>query len=259
MRFTRFLAGFAVACLPWSGTAVAQAAPVSADDRVLTANRLYRGGELQPGRCVERGVRPNHVPSAKRYLTGVLNCLHQSWGAYFERAGLPFAKSRIGFITKPRRYCGHPWGAAQATYCHQERRFLILLNRNVLDDPSDLYLFGLAAHEFGHHVQNLSGIMDAYLRKPYRDRRELLEQSRRIELQAECLAGVFIGSVWDSLDRTPEDWERLLEITRMSGDEHRKVRHHGKGRNIAAWLKKGFLARSPQACNTWTAPASKVA
>ncbi|SDL36086.1 hypothetical protein SAMN05421869_12520 [Nonomuraea jiangxiensis] len=80
-----------------------------------------------------------------------------------------------------------------------------------------------------------------------------------MELQAECLGGVFMGSVWDSLDRPEEDWEDLLDLYRDGEDVQATVRTHGKSHNIAAWLDKGFRAASPQACNTWTAPSSKVA
>lgn len=263
MRFVTLVATTTLACLLLSGTMLsdtahaASAFPIRA--RVLTANKLYRTGELQASQCPEREVGPKTVASAKRYLTAVLNCLNRSWGAHFKRAGLPFAKAKIGFITKPRKYCGEPWGSAAATYCDAERRFLVLLDDDLLDDPTDLFLFQTAAHEYGHHVQNLTGIARSYDRYPYRNKSELNEQNRRMELQAECLGGVFTGSVWDSLgERSEEDWEILLQITRDSGDEQAKNRDHGKGRNIAVWLDKGFRARSPQACNTWTVSSSKV-
>ncbi|MGW4469557.1 neutral zinc metallopeptidase [Nonomuraea sp. NPDC004354] len=254
MRPAPLLAATVLACLLLSGTAPAASAyPIK--DRALTANELYRTGELQASRCAERDVQPNDAAAAKRYLIAVLNCLNRSWGAHFKRAGLPFTRPRIGFITKPRKYCGDAWGNASATYCYAEQRFLVLLDDSLLEDPSDLYLFRLVAHEYGHHVQYLTGIDHAYDRHPYRNKKELNEQSRRVELQAECLSGMFIGSVWDSLkDRDEEDWEVLREIMRKSGDVT-----HGKGHNIAAWLDKGFRATSPQVCNTWTASSSKVA
>ncbi|MFB4279969.1 neutral zinc metallopeptidase [Nonomuraea sp. MTCD27] len=256
MRFSTLLAGLLITLLLPANTAHAAAYPIK--DRVLTANKLYGTGKLQPSQCQEREVEPDDAAMAKRYLTSVLGCLNTIWGAHFKRAGLPFAKARIGFITKPRRYCGSSWGEAQAMYCDAEKRFIVLLNRDVLEDPSDLWLFRLAAHEYGHHVQRITGMARAYDRYPYDGKSELNEQTRRNELQAECLAGVFMGSVWDSLDRTDEDWEYLLDIIRESGDEQSKVRDHGKGRNIAAWLVKGFRASSPAACNTWTASSAKV-
>ncbi|MFS1304059.1 neutral zinc metallopeptidase [Streptosporangium longisporum] len=227
-------------------------------DSVLTKNKLYRSGDLAPSECPEREVKANHVASAKRYLTSVLNCLNTSWGAHLEQAGLPFAKARVAFSVKPRRFCGHVWSkSAAAQYCGRERRFLVKLDDTVLEDPSDLVLFLIAAHEYGHHIQTVTGMERAFDYHPYKGKRELGEQIRRNELQAECLAGVFIGSVWDSLDRTEEDWEYLLELTRRNGDE-RYDTNHGKGRTIATWLDRGFRAASPAVCNTWTVPPSRV-
>lgn len=257
MRLTPLVVACTLFSLLLSGTAQASVYPIRDPD--LTKNKLYATGDLEPSRCRERDVKRNDVPSAKRYLTTVLNCLNASWEAHFERAGLPFRKARIGFITKPRRYCGHAWGKyTAATYCGAERRFVVLLDDDTLDDPWDLFLFQVAAHEYGHHIQNITGMDAAFDRYPYKGKKELNEQIRRYELQAECLGGAFVGSVWASLDRTEDDWKDLLYVTRQSGDEWTKAADHGKGRNMAAWLDKGFRAASPQACNTWTAPSSKV-
>ncbi|MEU4830678.1 neutral zinc metallopeptidase [Streptosporangium sp. NPDC023615] len=227
-------------------------------DSVLTKNKLYRSGELTASECPEREIQAGSVPSAKRYLTSVLNCLNTAWGAHFKKARIPFSKSRIAFSVKPKRFCGYKWEKdTAAAYCGRERRFLVKLDKEVLEDPSDLVLFSVAAHEYGHHVQTITGMERAFDYYPYKGKRELGEQIRRYELQAECLAGVFMGSVWESLDRTEEDWEFLLEVTRDNGDERYKS-NHGKGRTIATWLDKGFRAASPAACNTWPVPSSKV-
>ncbi|GAA3552566.1 hypothetical protein GCM10022419_036140 [Nonomuraea rosea] len=258
MRLPAVLAAVLVTLLLAGNTAAAHASAYPIRDRVLTVNKLYRSGKLQPTQCPERAIEPHDVALAKRYLTAVLNCLNASWGAHFKRAGLPFAKARIGFITKPRRYCKAAWDDAAARYCASEKRFLVLLDDDLLEDTADLFLFRLAAHEYGHHLQNITGMYRAFAWHPYKGKSEMNEQLRRNELQAECLGGVFIGSVWDSIDRITDDWRELLDINRRSGDEYHKAHDHGKGRNIAAWLDKGFRASSPAACNTWVSPSSKV-
>ncbi|SEH03243.1 hypothetical protein SAMN05444920_13447 [Nonomuraea solani] len=257
MRFAPIAAAFTLACLLLSGTANASAYPIR--DSTLTANKLYKTGDLRKSKCHEPSVQRNDVASAKRYLTAILGCLNRSWGAHFKRAGLPFTPAKIGFITKPRKFCGSSWDDAAGVYCPSERRFLVLLDKVVLEDPTDLYLFNVAAHEFGHHVQGLTGISDANDEITYRNEKEFDEQSRREELQAECLGGAIIGGVWGSLDRTEEDWEFLLDLTRESDEEAASIRSHGTNKSIAAWLDRGFDAASPRACNTWTAPSSKVA
>jgi predicted metalloprotease len=257
MRLTPLVAASAVFFLALSG-GTAHAAEYPIKDPALTKSKLYRTGELGPSECTEEEIRPDHAASAKRYVTSVLNCLNTAWGDHFERAGLPFAKARIGFTTKPRRFCGGPWGKkTAAVYCARERRFMVLLDEDTLGE--DLFLYSVVAHEYGHHIQNVTGILRAFDRYPYKGKSELNEQWRRFELQAECLGGVFVGSVWDSLDRTEDDWDELLRINRRSGDEWTKTRDHGKGRNIAAWLDRGFRAKDPASCNTWTARSSKVA
>ncbi|WP_344580017.1 neutral zinc metallopeptidase [Nonomuraea roseoviolacea] len=240
-----------------SGTAQASAYPIREPD--LTKNKLYGTGALEPGECRERDMKRNDVPSAKRYLTAVLNCLNASWGAHFERAGLPFSKAGITFLTKPRRYCGDKWGKYVAgTYCRKERSFAVLLDKDALSDPEGLSLMELAGHEYAHHIQNITGMARAFSYYPYKGKKEFNEQMRRYELQAECLSGVFIGSVWDSLGRDETDWDVYMDVARESGDEWTESADHGKGRNQASWLDKGFRAVAPKACNTWVAPSSKV-
>ncbi|AQZ64411.1 YpfJ protein, zinc metalloprotease superfamily [[Actinomadura] parvosata subsp. kistnae] len=258
MRLFALCAAVIIALLPVRATAHGMTYPIR--DPVLTANKLYSSGIFHTSRCPERKITRNSITLAKRYMSSVLDCLNASWGAHFKRAGLPFSVATIGFTTtRPRKFCGLPWGHIAARYCADEQRMLVRLNDSLLADPSDLFLFQLVAHEYGHHVQNITGIRDAYDRHPYRNESELQEQSRRKELQAECLSGLFVGSVWASLDkRGEEDWKKLLKVTRDTGDEGYKIRSHGKGRNLAAWLDKGFRASSPAACNTWTAPSSKV-
>ncbi|GAA2359187.1 hypothetical protein GCM10010404_10470 [Nonomuraea africana] len=225
----------------------------------LTKSKLYSGGPLKSSACPEKPIAAGDRALAKRYVLAVYECLNRSWSERFAMMGVNFSKPGISFTTRSSAtFCDEKVGDAVGVYCTAERRFTIVLDEKVLEYPYDLFLFDTVAHEYGHHVQNLMGITRAFEYEPYSGRKEELEQTRRFELQAECLAGVFIGSVWHSLDRTEADWQELLVLDRESGDEVGKVRDHGKGRNIAAWLERGFRGADPAACNTWTAPAAKV-
>ncbi|MFI6816214.1 neutral zinc metallopeptidase [Nonomuraea sp. NPDC050328] len=204
-------------------------------------------------------MESQNLTQAKAYSRKVFDCLGRTWGAHFKAAGIRFTRPTIGFITKPKRFCGSKWGDAGAAYCHESDHFVVLLDKNALEDPSDLYLMHLIGHEYGHHLQDLAGITKAWQYIPYRHRKEELEQWRRLELQADCLGAAFIGSIWDSLDRSAADWDYLLDIMRESGDENSKVKDHGKGRSRAYWVSRGFRAADPGACNTFTAPSSRVA
>ncbi|GII62627.1 hypothetical protein Skr01_27120 [Sphaerisporangium krabiense] len=227
---------------------------------ILTRNALYASGPLGPASCPEPPVEAGDVASVKNYLVPLVKCLDTVWAAQFKKARLPFVKPAVKFITKPQRACGRKWGEnIQAIYCNPTRQIVFLLDKSIVNDPGDLFLMDVIAHEYGHHVQNLAGMWKAYDGLPGRGKNEYLEQTRRHELQAECLAGAFIGAVWPSLDRTAEDWNDLVAADRRSGDEIADVRDHGKGRNIANWLSRGYKATAPSACNTWIAGAAMVA
>ncbi|WP_248961233.1 neutral zinc metallopeptidase [Sphaerisporangium perillae] len=226
----------------------------------LTRSPLYTTGRLPAASCPERPVTAGDVLSVRSYLLPLVKCLDTAWAAQFEKAHIPFAKPRVRFITKPQRICGDKWGKdVQAIYCNTDRVIVVMLDKDIVDQPDGLFLMDVIAHEYGHHVQNLAGMWRAYDHLPNRGKTEYYEQKRRHELQAECLAGVFIGSVWPSLDRPDQDFRDLLAADRRSGDEMTKVRDHGKGRNIANWLNRGYKAASSAACNTWAAPSAMVA
>ncbi len=243
-----------------SAATATAAARYPIDDPDLIDNDLYDTGELARVACTTKTYKRNNLASAKSYLTAGVDCMNRTGQAHFDNAGLPFNKPGFGFITKPRRFCDAPWGeGAAGVYCTTTERFLVLLDRDTLADPSGLDLYFTTAHEYGHHIQNLTGINDADLDLEYENKSELNEQSRRSELQATCLAGVFMGSVWGSQSRTAKDYKELLKLARGSGDEGTDVRSHGKRANVVAWLDRGFKAKSPAACNTWSASSAKVA
>ncbi|MEO3854739.1 neutral zinc metallopeptidase [Acrocarpospora sp. B8E8] len=257
MRFFPLVAACALSLPLFSGTA--NAYPVK--DRTLTHNKLYRSGLITPTECAFDPIHQrNNVPASKVYVQSLLKCFNTIWADHAKKARLPFAKARVAFTLKPQRFCGSAWEAGTAArYCYRERRFMVLLDKSALNDPWSLDLMHTVAHEYGHHVQHLGGMIKASHGLPSRGRSELNEQSRRLELQAECLSGALISSIWTSAKRFPNDWENLLGTAQSGGDEYHKVHDHGKGRNIAYWLDRGFQSLSLSECNTWTASSSKVA
>ncbi|MFC7643241.1 hypothetical protein ACFQX6_22170 [Streptosporangium lutulentum] len=154
-----------------------------------------------------------------------------------------------------KKFCGEKWLKGWSShYCIDSRTILIVLERNLLEEPDDLYLFNLLAMHYGGHVQNVVGIYRAYEKIPYRNKAELAEQRRRYNLQSNCFSGVFIASVWDSLDRTQEDWDDLLVYTREWASTI-----NGTRKTINYWTSRGFKSADLSSCNTWSAASSKVA
>ncbi|GGK69414.1 hypothetical protein Ppa06_37350 [Planomonospora parontospora subsp. parontospora] len=238
----------------------AAGAPVPTGAKALTHNPLYRTGKL----TVPCGRHPDDfasVGAAKKHLTAMMGCMNASWSAQLKKAGLPFEKPVVRFLTTSNRACGASWPDNVAgLYCSGQRQMVIWLNDYSIQAPADPDILHVLAHEYAHHVQNLTGITVAVGRTRLRTEAQTLSYIRRIELQAECLAGTFLASIWASQEYTAEEWEGVVNVLRHSGDELRgQERTHGSSKNRVAWLQKGFAAASPAACNTWTAPASRVA
>ncbi|GAT70311.1 neutral zinc metallopeptidase [Planomonospora sp. ID91781] len=239
----------------------AAGAPVPTGAKALTHNPLYRTGKL----TVPCGRHPDDfasVGAAKKHLTAMMDCMNASWSAQLKKAGLPFEKPKVRFITGPTRVCGEPWGEyVVGLYCTKQRQMVVMIDDYSIQQPADPDILHTLAHEYAHHVQNVTGILPAFWRTRVRTEAQALTYVRRMELQAECLAGAFMASIWASQEYTAEEREALVNAARHNGDEQfeKGKRIHGTGKNQSAWLQRGFDSASPAACNTWTAPASRVA
>ncbi|MGV9306832.1 neutral zinc metallopeptidase [Nonomuraea sp. NPDC003727] len=225
-----------------------------------TPGALYKTGRLPVASCPEPPLVSGGIPRAKEYLGAIMTCLNRGWSAHFTKAKLPFRQPKVRYVDAPtERICGVRWpGGAAAFYCTGQATLVFPLEGQWIEGRTDLYPLKVAAHEYGHHVQQQAGIRAAYEKLVRARTGDQAELGRRYELQADCLAGVFAGSVWRSLGRSAEHWTALLDAVKASGDEPDGRRSHGSGSSRVSWLKRGYAAVSPSACDTWSAPASKV-
>ncbi|SPL91224.1 YpfJ protein, zinc metalloprotease superfamily [[Actinomadura] parvosata subsp. kistnae] len=257
----------ALAGVLFAGTAHAATSAAPSYKPVLTKNPLYKTGKLGISACEEPQVQNGTVEEAELYFEAVMECLDKAWSPVVKKAGYRFNKAKVTVITKLGAKT--PCGAfndprAQAMYCPPNKRMYILLSPQVIAEPNDLALMQVLAHEYGHHVQQLTGIMGlaykSYYQRPVNE--HAFESIRRAELQAECLSGAFVGRVWNSLGRPDSDWSIFLKgghnLGSSLGLRSGSDETHGSDANVRWWLQKGFKAQSASACNTWTAPSRKV-
>jgi predicted metalloprotease len=120
-----------------------------------------------------------------------------------------------------------------------------------------------AGREYGHHVQQLTGILPAATRLEYDapNRAARLELSRRIELQAACLSAVFMGANRLSYGITGLDltvYRRYIEA--QTGDENNPggSRDDGARASHKYWTTRGFDTPASGSCNTFKASADRV-
>ncbi|MFC4113512.1 neutral zinc metallopeptidase [Nonomuraea zeae] len=248
-----------------AGTAQAATVSAPAFKPALTKNPLYKTGKLGYETCEEPQVQNGTLDEAKLYFESVLACLDEAWAPKVKKAGFSFTKPKFRVITKPDKKgkCGGFPGSAQAVYCRLDKTITFLLTPEIVEEPTDLQLMATLAHEYGHHLQHLTGMFKAVDTPAKKTEARYLEESRRIELQAQCLSGVFIGSIWNSLGRPDSDFKILLNSKHgvglwAIGVKDAADHTHATNASNSRWIKRGFDTKSAGGCNTWTASKSQV-
>ncbi|NRQ30991.1 hypothetical protein HII36_03970 [Nonomuraea sp. NN258] len=227
---------------------------------VATANPLYKTSRLSSPNCSPGDLPANSMIAYKRFLTRVTSCLNRAWATQFRRAGLPFTKPKLRIITsRVKTACGSWNTGADGVYCSSDRTMYLMISREQLRNPFPLGITRLVAHEYGHHVQQVSGIWNYYwTARASAGKTAKLQLSRRSELQAECFSAVFMSSIRNTPLVSPADWDYTVDWFRKNGAKGWPQNDHGKGETQAAWMSRGFSRGTPGACNTWSSPARYV-
>ncbi len=128
--------------------------------------------------------------------------------------------------------------------------------------PGDFAAAYVIAHELGHHVQNLLGIEQQVRGASAGHPDEANELSVRLELQADCLAGVWAHSANERGILEPGDIEEGMRAASAVGDDRlqrqstgridRESFTHGTSEQRVRWLSTGFRAGNPDACDTFS-------
>jgi predicted metalloprotease len=167
--------------------------------------------------------------------------------------------------------CGRASAASGPFYCPADRKLYLdtaffqeLQNR--FGAPGDFAQAYVIAHEVGHHVQNLMGTMREFDQAAGRvDERQRNALSVRLELQADCYAGVwgFYAAKRNLLE--PGDAEEGLRAASAVGDDAIQKRTqgyvvpdaftHGKAEQRMKWFQTGLRSGDPRTCNTFSAKA----
>ncbi|MEW2355371.1 neutral zinc metallopeptidase [Spirillospora sp. NPDC029432] len=248
-----------------TGSGLRPGAPV--DRETATQNRLYATGALTSVGCGLPAIQPG-AESMNRFMNVLSDCLDRSWQGQFGKARMPFTPpSRVFWEGAGRSPCGtYPSPGSSAFYCPANNTMYVGLQHIVEtsggEPLSNFAVFArVIAHEYGHHVQDRAGILMYGQQQMERaDALARSEASRRIELQAQCLAGAFLGAERGTLPMTRRQYAALLADVRGRGDDHQPAdqRDHGSSENYAGWVVKGYESGDLATCDTWTVPASEV-
>lgn len=242
--------------------ALAQSGYPLVKSRQLTHNKLYSSGAFAPTACALPSMPNRSHKAVKKHLNTLLSCLNTGWGTHARKAGVPLAKPWLTYYTNGEaKFCGTKVkDVIPGAYCNLDHQIAILTPKALREYAPEVGFLLVMAHEYGHHVQNQSGMFAALTKERFKNNKHLLEAYRRYELQADCLAGVYIGANWAGQKRSVPEWGTLIALAwAIGGEKGSATNDHGSRENRASWFNKGFAAESPSVCNTWTAPSSKVA
>ncbi|MED7922796.1 neutral zinc metallopeptidase [Nonomuraea sp. LP-02] len=240
--------------------AVSMAASVVASEPALAAPRTGQGslshvmgGDLPRLSCAVPAIKVGSAGSLRAFHRAMATCADRFWAERFAAAGLPYSSPEVTITSGADSICGRLTGAG-AHYCPEQRAIVVRITRHDLRDPFRMNVAHSVAHEWGHHVQQLTGVLKAhealYLPASERARTVL---SHRLEMQAECYAGVFYSAALKSIGPGIA-WDDWLDAVRQA--EESEV--HGKPRNLAFWQDRGYRGGATGFCNTWTAARAKV-
>jgi predicted metalloprotease len=204
------------------------------------------------------------------FVGQVLKATENTWSQVFQRGGGRYEEPRLVlFDGRVSSACGLSSAAVGPFYCPADRKvyldlaFFRELSRN-FGAPGDFAQAYVVAHEVGHHVQNLMGVSDQVTRLQARagSQEEVNELSVRLELQADCLAGVY--GHFDQQYLEPGDVEEGLRAAAAIGDDRIQNQAqgytapeswtHGSAEMRMRWLRKGLEAGDPAGCDTFKTP-----
>lgn len=222
----------------------------------------------QQGQMPPQGASAEQLCAQNQYALescNALSSLNKTWQPLFDQAGIAFAQPRLMFYSGATRSgCGAASSAMGPFYCPADQT--IYLDTSFYDELArklgaggDFARYYVVAHEYGHHVQKLTGIADQVRSAQRHDPAQANALQVRMELQADCYAGVWAGKHRDLIE--PGDMEEGMTAASAIGDDTlmrnagQRVNSenftHGTSAQRMQWLRRGIETGNDEACDTF--------
>jgi predicted metalloprotease len=234
---------------------------------------------LLQGNLQETNVPQNPAPQSqqsgkqdemRQFVARVLGSTERTWSEIFQAAGRTYNKpTLVLFSDSVQSACGFAQAAAGPFYCGPDQKVYIDLSfyrdlRQRFQAPGDFAQAYVIAHEVGHHVQNLLGIMAKVQSAQSRagSRNEANALSVRLELQADCLAGIWANFAHRERNILEQgDVEEGLNAASQIGDDRMQKRAqgyvvpegftHGSAEQRVQWFRRGISSGDLKQCDTF--------
>jgi predicted metalloprotease len=219
------------------------------------------------GQVVEGGGASDEM---KQFVGVVLAETEDVWNGIFQAEGLQYQEPTLTlFSGQVQSACGFASSASGPFYCPGDRK--VYLDTTFFDQlaqqfdaAGDFAQAYVIAHEVGHHVQNLTGILPRFNEaRQNMTAEEANAMSVRVELQADCFAGVW-GHYTDQKGLLEEgDIDEALNAAQQIGDDTLQKRtqgyvvpesfNHGTSEQRQRWFARGFKSGKLSDCDTFNA------
>ncbi|MDX6742686.1 neutral zinc metallopeptidase [Actinocorallia sp. A-T 12471] len=200
-------------------------------------------------------------------VVGVVNSVQDYWGRVFANSGLDYTQAKTQlFEASTQTGCGYATSQVGPFYCPADQK--VYLDLTFFDELQSKYgaQGGPAAqayvigHEYGHHVQNLLGVMN----RVQQGTSGASSPAVRMELQADCYAGVWMRNAVQTgylAQITQQDLDQALSAAQAVGDDRIQTRAqgyvrpdaftHGTSAQRSKWLTEGYSSGDPTRCDTF--------
>lgn len=235
--------------------------------QILTEGGIPGGG----GQIAQEGQPPASSDETTQFVATVLAETEDVWNGIFQAQGQTYQEPKLTlFAGQVQSACGYASAASGPFYCPGDR--MVYLDTSFFDQleqqfgaSGDFAQAYVIAHEVGHHVQNLIGVLPKFneMRQSMPEV-EANEMSVRVELQADCFAGVW-GYYADKsglLERG--DAQEALNAAQQIGDDTLQKRsqgyvvpesfNHGTSAQRQKWLAAGLTSGKLSDCDTFNNP-----
>lgn len=242
---------------------------------------VLSGGEVDinsalndAGYSVDAGSQPVQADPEQdtraEFSNAVAVNVQDVWTELFQQAGEAYPRTKVvrysrGVSTR----CGAATSAVGPFYCPADT--YVYLDMSFYDDmrrqlgaEGDFAWAYVIAHEFGHHVQEVTGVFDAVARAEREDpgaRGGAQGLAVRTELQADCYAGVWAKAAYEQGALEAGDLDEALGAAEAVGDDRIQSRAgaqvrpdsftHGTAEQRRRWFRAGYDSGSPGSCDTF--------
>ncbi|HKN05384.1 MAG TPA: neutral zinc metallopeptidase [Buttiauxella sp.] len=228
---------------------------------------ILSGGQPVQQQSTPRSISPNDDEAAK-FTSVILATTEDTWGQIFQKMGRTYQQPKlVMYRGATRTGCGTGQSVMGPFYCPADSTVYIDLSfydemTGKLGADGDFAQGYVIAHEVGHHVQKLLGIEPKV--RQLQQGATLAEGNRlsvKMELQADCFAGVWGNSMQKQEVLDAGDLQEALNAAEAIGDD--RLQQQGQGRVVPdsfthgtseqryTWFKRGFDSGDPAQCNTF--------